>query len=61
MMQAHHESSYRYLSRQYPGWQLTPVRLALRLGLAARAFIGRLSPAVGAGAKPTRRADVIRD
>lgn len=59
MLQAHHRSAYQYLSRQYDGWWRFPVRLALRAGLAARGLLGRISPTVGAGAKPTRSAAVL--
>jgi len=59
MLAAHHASAYRYLSAQYPaGWQ-APLRLLLRLGLAARGLLGRLSPRVGEGAQPTRSAEVL--
>jgi len=37
MERVHHESAYLYLSRKYHGRVLAPLRLALRLGLAARA------------------------
>lgn len=39
MILAHHRSAYRYLSRQYRGASLAPLRVVLRLGLAVR---GRL-------------------
>lgn len=56
MAQAHHASAYRYLSRRYSApWQ-APLRLALRIGLAARAFISKRVAKVAAGADlPDRR------
>jgi len=59
MLAAHHASAYRYLSAQYagPGW--APLRLVLRVGLAARGLLGRLDPRVGEGAQPTRSADLL--
>ncbi|RUR01336.1 glycosyltransferase family 2 protein [Labedella endophytica] len=36
MIRAHHRSAYTYVARVYPGTRWAPVRLALRLGLAAR-------------------------
>ena len=36
MERVHHDSAYLYLSRKYHGAALAPLRLALRLGLAAR-------------------------
>ncbi|MDM7888839.1 glycosyltransferase family 2 protein [Curtobacterium sp. RHCJP20] len=37
MEREHHRSAYRFLSRRYRAWWLAPLRLVLRLGLAARA------------------------
>ena len=37
MLQAHHRSAYQYLAKRYHQWYYLPVRLALRVGLAARA------------------------
>ncbi|CAN5127441.1 glycosyltransferase family 2 protein [soil metagenome] len=37
MTKAHHRSAYRYLAKRYHQWYYLPVRLALRVGLAARA------------------------
>ncbi|HEY4990589.1 MAG TPA: glycosyltransferase family 2 protein [Nakamurella sp.] len=56
MADAHHRSAYRYLSRRYSApWQ-APVRLALRVGLSARAFASKRSGAMAAGASlPPRR------
>ncbi|HEY5149224.1 MAG TPA: hypothetical protein VIJ23_05290, partial [Mycobacterium sp.] len=57
MVDAHHHSAYRYLSRRYPEWWQAPLRLVLRLGLAARAFVSKRSAKVAAGASlPDRRA-----
>ncbi|GAA3874318.1 glycosyltransferase family 2 protein [Leifsonia kafniensis] len=36
MERVHHDSAYLYLSRKYSAWYLAPVRLGLRLALAAR-------------------------
>lgn len=38
MIRAHHNSAYRFLSGKYRGPLLAPLRLALKLGLNARAF-----------------------
>jgi N-acetylglucosaminyl-diphospho-decaprenol L-rhamnosyltransferase len=56
MADAHHRSAYRYLSRRYSApWQ-APLRLVLKWGLAARAFVSRRSAKVAAGAVlPDRR------
>jgi len=59
MVLEHHRSLYRYLSRQYVGPALAPVRLALRLGLTLRALLALRVPAVGEGAAPTRSADLL--
>jgi N-acetylglucosaminyl-diphospho-decaprenol L-rhamnosyltransferase len=45
MFVEHHRSAYRYLSGRYPGWRWAPVRLALRVGLVARARLA--SPLIG--------------
>jgi N-acetylglucosaminyl-diphospho-decaprenol L-rhamnosyltransferase len=60
MLRAHHDSAYRYLARQYAGPLWSPVRLALRLGLAARYRLSLVIPGLGEGAKPTRPASVLR-
>lgn len=57
MVQAHHHSAYLYLSRRYRGWHNLPLRLVLRVGLAARAAVARTVPGAGDGARPTRKAD----
>jgi N-acetylglucosaminyl-diphospho-decaprenol L-rhamnosyltransferase len=59
MLKAHHRSAYRYLSGQYAGPRHAPLRLALRLGLAARYRLSLLVRGLGEGAKPTRSADIL--
>jgi len=59
MLRAHHASAYRYLATQYAGPARAPLRLLLRAGLAARAALGRQVPRVGAGARPTRSAELL--
>ncbi len=61
MVLEHHRSLYRYLSRQYPGPAWAPVRLVLRLGLAARALLALRLTSLGEGAAPTRSADLLED
>ena len=39
MVNVHHQSAYRFLSRKYSGVLLSPVRLALKVGLSARAYV----------------------
>ena len=56
MADAHHRSAYRYLSRRYPARWQAPLRLALRAGLAGRAFLSKRSARMAAGASlPERR------
>ena len=56
MAAAHHHSAYRYLSRRYSAHWQAPLRLALKLGLAARAQLSSRSARVAAGASlPERR------
>ncbi len=50
MQVAHHDSAYRYLSRQYAAWYQAPLRLALRAGLLARSVLARRNERFGAGA-----------
>jgi N-acetylglucosaminyl-diphospho-decaprenol L-rhamnosyltransferase len=38
MERVHHNSAYIYLAHKYSAWYLAPLRLALRVGLAARAW-----------------------
>jgi len=59
MLRAHHVSAYRFLAREHPGPARAPLRLLLRLGLVARYLLGRVSPRVGAGARPTRSAELL--
>lgn len=39
MIVVHHRSAYLYLSRKYAAWYLWPVRTALRISLAIRAYV----------------------
>lgn len=39
MVRAHHESAKRFLDRKYRAWYLWPLRVALRMGLAARSAL----------------------
>jgi N-acetylglucosaminyl-diphospho-decaprenol L-rhamnosyltransferase len=39
MINVHHQSAYRFMSSKYHGWHLAPVRLAIKVGLSARAFL----------------------
>ena len=59
MLRAHHASAYRYLSGQYRGPRWLPVRIALRMGLAARYRLSLLIRGLGEGAKPTRPGSVL--
>ena len=59
MLRAHHASAYRYLSGRYGGFRWAPVRLALRVGLAARYRLSLLIRGLGEGAKPTRPGSVL--
>ncbi|UQX87549.1 glycosyltransferase family 2 protein [Jatrophihabitans telluris] len=55
MLAEHHHSAMTYLAGRYPGLRHAPLRLALRLGLGARArLLERLSrrPAPGVGGAP---------
>lgn len=61
MLRAHHESMFRYLSRQYADWRWAPVRLVLRVGLTARLLLAMVSRRAGEGAAPTRSADLLAD
>lgn len=55
MSRAHHDSAYLYLSRRYAGPAHAPLRLVLRLGLAARHRLSTRFAKVAEGAQPTRR------
>lgn len=39
MLRVHHASALRFIQRQYPAWYLAPLRLVVRLSLAARYHI----------------------
>jgi N-acetylglucosaminyl-diphospho-decaprenol L-rhamnosyltransferase len=54
MSRAHHDSAYRYLSRQYTGARWGPVRVALRVGLWGRYQASRRLTRIIHGAQPTR-------
>ena len=59
MVAEHHRSLYRYLSRQYDGIALAPLRALLAVGLAVRYLVSTRVRAVGEGAPPTRSADLL--
>ncbi len=59
MLAEHHRSLYRYLSRQYEGFAYAPLRLLLGVGLLLRYLLAARVSAVGAGAAPTRSADLL--
>lgn len=59
MLRAHHASIYRYLSRRYAGRRWAPVRLVLRVGLAARLLLASVSRRAAEGGAPTRSADLL--
>ncbi|MDF2442775.1 MAG: N-acetylglucosaminyl-diphospho-decaprenol L-rhamnosyltransferase [Subtercola sp.] len=42
MLSAHHHSAYLYLAKRYHRWYQLPLRVALRVGLGARAAAGRV-------------------
>ncbi|MDT4902395.1 MAG: N-acetylglucosaminyl-diphospho-decaprenol L-rhamnosyltransferase, partial [Pseudonocardiales bacterium] len=54
MAAQHHRSAWTYLCRRYPGWRYLPVRLVLRVGLAARSALASRVPSVAEGAPPQR-------
>jgi N-acetylglucosaminyl-diphospho-decaprenol L-rhamnosyltransferase len=57
MALAHHHSAYHYLSSRYARWWQAPLRLVLRVGLAARATLAARSAKVAGGAAlPERKA-----
>lgn len=41
MIKVHHRSAYTYLSARYSAWYFAPLRIALRFGLWARAYIAK--------------------
>lgn len=51
MARAHHDSAWRYLSHRYAGARWWPVRVLLRVGLAARAALAGRVEAVASGAR----------
>jgi len=55
MAAEHHRSALRYLSRRYSGLRWLPLRLVLRLGLAARSLLASRVESVAEGAKPQQR------
>ena len=59
MLRAHHASAYRYLAGQYRGVHWLPLRIALRVGLAARYGLALVVRGLGEGAKPTRSGAVL--
>ncbi len=59
MLREHHRALYRYLSRQYSGPALGPVRGLLAVGLLLRYLLALRVHAVGEGAAPTRSADLL--
>ena len=52
MATEHHRSAWRYLSRHYAGARYLPLRIVLRVGLAARAALARRVRSVAEGAQP---------
>ena len=61
MLREHHRSLYRYLSRQYSGPALAPVRAVLGVGLVLRYLVASRVRSMGEGAAPTRSAAVLED
>lgn len=59
MLDEHHRSAYRYLSRLYPGPLRAPLRAALAVGLWSRAALTRVVGRIGQGAAPQRAAEVL--
>lgn len=59
MQRAHHASAYRYLADHYRGLRWLPVRVVLRVGLAARYLLSRVSGRTAEGAAPTRSAELL--
>ena len=56
MLRAHHESARRYVGRRWSGPAWLPLRIAVRVGLAARFRLARVVARAGRGAGPTRAA-----
>ena len=61
MLREHHRALFRYLSRQYSGRALAPVRAGLGLGLLLRYLLASRVRSVGEGAAPTRSAELLPD
>lgn len=59
MVAEHHRALYRYLARQYAAPQYALLRPLLAAGLFLRYLLARRVASVGAGAAPTRSADVL--
>ncbi len=54
MATEHHRSARRYVTRRYAGWRWFPLRLVLRVGLAARSVLASRVPRIAAGAQAQR-------
>lgn len=54
MAAEHHRSAWRYLSRRYSGLRWLPVRVALRVGLAARAALAKRVSRIAVGGAAQR-------
>ena len=61
MLRAHHRSLFIYLSEHYPGPRAAPLRAALAVGLALRYLVASRVRSMGAGAAPTRSAQLLED
>lgn len=61
MMREHHKSAYRFLAHRYAGLRWLPVRVVLRIGLAARLQLSRLFGRVSEGAAIRQRASDLPD
>ena len=61
MLKAHHHSLFTYLSEHYRGTRFAPLRAALALGLALRYLVASRVRSMGAGAAPTRSAELLEE
>ena len=61
MLKAHHRSLFIYLSEHYTGPRSAPLRGLLATGLALRYLVAARVRSVGAGAAPTRSAELLED
>ena len=61
MLKAHHRSLFIYLSEHYSGPRSAPLRALLATGLALRYLVAARVRSVGAGAAPTRSAELLED